>query len=85
MSKSITLSCGIKITDNRELNLGFMIENIDTKHRTTLCYSKNVGFYLNITSSWLVDSDINSYIDEIETMEQALIEAKQSFATNKKE
>lgn len=81
MSKSMTLSCGIKITDNRGLSLGFMIENIDTKHRTTLCYSKNVGFYLNLTSSWLVDNDIDSYIDEIKTMKQALIEAKESFAT----
>lgn len=85
MSKSITLSCGIKITDNRELSLGFMIENINTKHRTTLCYSKKLGFYLNLTSSWLVDNDISSYVDEIETMKQALIEAKESFATNKKE
>ena len=85
MGKSITLSCGIEITDNRELNLGFMIENIDTKHRTMFCYSKNVGFYLNLTSSWLVDNDIDSYVNEIETMKQALIEAKESFATNKKE
>lgn len=70
------LSCGIVITDNRDINCGIYIDNLPTFEYMTLAYSVKDGFYINMKSVHLTDSKVAKYMAELATMCAAVLEAK---------
>lgn len=71
-----TLINGIIITDNRNLQCGISIDysNASCKYMA-LNYGKNVGFYINITSTLLSINIYTEFYKELDSMRLAMIEA----------
>lgn len=72
-----TLTCGIRLKDNRNLGLGISIENQNTKY-LVLRYS-GAYFYIKTTGTNITADKLPEYLREVELMRSALIEANQIF------
>ena len=73
--KETNLSTGITIIDSRTISCGIRIENQHTEYMA-LAFSFEMGFYINITGTWLKVDEIEAFNKGIEIMRISLLEAK---------
>lgn len=75
-TETIQLKSGIVIKDSRSLGCGIMIEGQNTKYMT-LCYSSQIGFYLNMKGVFITINNYPEYHKELDIMRESLVEANQ--------
>lgn len=71
---SKTLFNGIIISDSREIGCGVQIQN-QKYHSIELAYSSQIGLYLNLSSTFLSNKEIDEHIGKLKEMQQVLNEA----------
>lgn len=72
--KTHTLSNGTIIKDSRDLSCGISIESPYTKY-FSLSYNSEIGFFLNLSSAWLSQTDLIEFNNELNLMSNILNEA----------